>query len=54
MEQYFHVENPPKVLLRFNTIHLLQALAIVIALCLWGRHWRGLQFTVTIFLLSVH
>ena len=40
-EQYFHVEFPPQVLLRFTTIHLLEALAIVIALQLWGHLWRG-------------
>ena len=37
-EQYFHVEFPTDVLLRFTAIHLLEALAIVIALRLWGRH----------------
>ena len=45
-EQYFHVEFPPDVLLRFTAIHLLEALAIVIALRLWGRHWRGLRIMV--------
>ena len=35
------------ILLRFTAIHLLlEALAIVIALCLWGRHWRGLRIVV--------
>ena len=40
-EQYFHVEFPPQVLLRFTAIHLLEALAIIIALRLWGHLWRG-------------
>ena len=42
-EQYFHVEFPLDVLLRFTAIHHLEALAIVIALRLWGCHWRGLS-----------
>ena len=45
-EQYFHVEFPPEVLLRFTAIHLLETLAIVIALRLWGCHWRGLRIMV--------
>ena len=45
-EQYFHVEFPPDVLHRYTAIHLLEALAIVIALQLWGRHWRGLRIMV--------
>ena len=45
-EQYFHVEFPPQVLLRFTTIHLLEALAIVIALQLWGHLWRGRRIIV--------
>ena len=45
-EQYFHVEFPPEVLLQFTAIHLLEALAIVIALRLWGRYWRGLRIMV--------
>ena len=45
-EQYFHVEFPPQVLLRFTTIHLLEALAIVIALRLWGHLWRGRRIIV--------
>ena len=45
-DQYFHVEFPAEVLLRFTAIHLLEALAIVIALRLWGRHWRGLRILV--------
>ena len=42
-EQYFHVEFPSDVLLRFTAIHHLEALPIVIALRLWGCHWRGLS-----------
>ena len=45
-EQYFHVEFPPQVLLRFTTIHLLEALAIVIALRLWAHLWRGRRIIV--------
>ena len=45
-EQYFHVEFPPQVLLRFTAIHLLEALAIVIALRLWGHLWRGRRLMV--------
>ena len=40
-EQYFHVEFPPQVLLRSTAIHLLEALAIVLAPRLWGHLWRG-------------
>jgi len=45
-EQHSHVEFPTNVLLRFTAIHLLEALAIVIALRLWGRHWHGLRIMV--------
>ena len=45
-EQYFHVEFPPQVLLRFTAIHLLEALPIVIALRLWGHLWRGRRIMV--------
>ena len=45
-EQYFHVEFPSDVLLRFTAIHHLEALAIVIAFRLWGCHWRGLRILV--------
>jgi len=45
-EQYFHVEFPSDVLLRFTAIHYLEALATVIALRLWGCHWRGLRILV--------
>ena len=45
-DQYFHVKFPPEVLLRFTAIHLLEALAIVKALHLWGRHWRGLRILI--------
>ena len=47
--EFFHVEFPPSVLARFPAIHLLEALAIVVALRLWGRHcnsWRGLRIFV--------
>ena len=46
-EQYIHVEFPSDVLLRFTAIHHLEALAIVIALRLWGCHWRGLRIFFT-------
>lgn len=45
-EHYFHVEFPPQVLLRFTAIHLLEALAIVIALRLWGHLWHGRRIMV--------
>ena len=45
-EQYFHVEFPSTVLRRFTAIHLLEALAIVVAFQLWGCHWRGLRLLV--------
>ena len=36
--EFFHVEFPPSVLAQFSAIHLLEALAIVVALRLWCRH----------------
>ena len=44
--EFFHVEFPPSVLAWFPAIHLLEALGIVVALRLWGRHWRGLRIFV--------
>ena len=44
--EFFHVEFPASVLAQFLAIHLLEALAIVVALRLWGRHWRGLRIFV--------
>ena len=44
--EFFHVEFPPSVLARFSAIHLLEALAIVVALWLRGRHWHGLRIFV--------
>ena len=45
-DQYFHVVFPQDVLLRFPAIHHLEALAIVVALRLWGHHWRGSRIVV--------
>lgn len=45
-DQYFHAVFPQDVLLRFSAIHLLEALAIVVALRLWGHQWRGLRIVV--------
>ena len=45
-EQYFQVEFPSDVLLRFIAIHHLEALPIVIALRLWGCNWHGLRILV--------
>ena len=44
--EFFHVEFPPSVLARFPAIHLLVALAIVVALWLWGHHWHCLHIFV--------
>ena len=44
--EIFHVEFPPSVLARFPAIHLLEALAILVAPRLWGHHWRGLRIFV--------
>ena len=45
-ERYFHVEFPSPELRRFTAIHLLETSAIVVALRLWGCHWRGLRLLV--------
>ena len=45
-DQYFHAVFPEDVLLRFPAIHLLEALTIVVALRLWGHHWRGSRIVV--------
>ena len=45
-EQYFHVVFLQDVLLRFLAIHHLEALAIVVALRLWGHHWHGSRIVV--------
>ena len=45
-DQYFHVVFPQDVLLCFPAIHHLEALAIVVALWLWGHHWRGSRILV--------
>ena len=45
-DEYFHVSFPSEVLSRFSAIHLLEALVIVVALRLWGRHWRGQRIVV--------
>ena len=42
----FHVEFSRSVLSRFPAIHLLEALSIVVALRLWGRHWLALPIFV--------
>ena len=44
--QYFHVEFPVDVLARFSEIHLLEALAILVALRLWGHLWAGCRIQV--------
>lgn len=44
--QYFHVEFPIAVLARFSAIHLLEALAILVALRLWGHLWAGFRIQV--------
>ena len=44
--EFFHVEFPPSVLAWFPAIHLLEALAIIVALWLWGRHWHCLHIFV--------
>ena len=44
--QYFHVQFPADVLARFSKIHLLEALAILVALCLWGHLWAGCRIQV--------
>ena len=44
--QYFHIQFPPEVLARFLEIHLLEALAILVALRLWGHLWAGCRIQV--------
>ena len=45
-DQYFHTVFPAELLLRFQTIHLLEASAIIVALRLWGHRWRGMRILV--------
>ncbi|KAL9982873.1 hypothetical protein ACROYT_G004983 [Oculina patagonica] len=45
--QYFHVQFPSVVLARFLEIHLLEALAILVALRLWGHLWAGCRIQVS-------
>ena len=44
--QYFHVQFPADVLARFSEIHLLEVLAILVALRLWGHLWAGCRIQV--------
>ena len=44
--QYFHVQLPANVLARFSEIHLLEVLAILVALRLWGHLWAGCRIQV--------
>ena len=44
--QYFHVQLPANALARFSEIHLLEVLAILVALCLWGHLWAGCRIQV--------
>lgn len=44
-DEYFHASFPSEVLSCFSAIHLLEALAIIVALQLWG-HWRGQRIIV--------
>ena len=44
--QYFHVQFPTEVRTRFSEIHLLEALAILVALRLWGHPWAGFRIQV--------
>ena len=44
--QYFHVVFPPAVIAKLSEIHLLEALAILVALRLWGHLWTGLRIQV--------
>ena len=43
---YFHAEFPSAVLTDFPDIHHLEALAILVALRLWGHLWSGLRIRV--------
>lgn len=44
--QYFHAQFPDFVLSQDLDINCLELLTIVVALKLWGQHWRGLRLTV--------
>ena len=44
--QYFHAMFPPEVLTAYAQFHLLKALAILVAVCLWGHLWSGLRIQV--------
>ena len=44
--QYFHVVFPSDVLAVYAQIHLLEALAILVAVRLWGHLWSGLRIQV--------
>jgi hypothetical protein len=38
---YFHTQFPPHILEQDLHINQLELLTVVVALKLWGRHWRG-------------
>jgi len=44
--QYFHAVFPSDVLAVYAQIHLLEALAILVAVRLWGHLWSGLRIQV--------
>lgn len=44
--QFFHCEFLSAILVQFPSIHLLEALAILVACLLWGLSWWGLRIIV--------
>lgn len=44
--QYFHARFPLEVLTAYAQFHLLKALAILVAVCLWGHLWSGSRIQV--------
>jgi hypothetical protein len=44
--EYFHTVFPDHIQSRFVDIHRLEALAILVALRLWGTQWTGLRIQV--------
>ena len=41
-QYFFHCEFPAEITTQFHSIHHLEAIAILIACCLWGSSWQGL------------
>jgi len=42
-DSYFHAPFPPSIIKRFSDIHHMEAIAILVAVRLWGHLWSGLR-----------